>query len=105
MSPWPRRLRQGMLPVTPGMTNSTAPGVHALGQATLVPLELTQCDSFPTSPDGGVPAAGSVFGRLVANGGRPGSGGTAPPTAQLLTVPLPSRLQKVRPVHVLFGAR
>src|SRR5690349_8866876 len=105
MSPWPRRLRQGMLLVIPGMTNSTAPGVHALGQATSVPLELTQWDSFPRSPDGGLPAAGSAFGRLGASGGRSQSGGAAPPTAQLLTVPLPSLLQKVRPVHVLFWAR
>src|SRR5690348_12184751 len=105
MSPWPRRLRQGMLPVTPGMTNSTAPGVHALGQATLVPLELTQCDSFPRSPDGGVPAAGSVFGRLGASGGRSGSGGAPPPAEQLLMVPLPSLLQKVRPEHAVPWAR
>src|SRR5260370_29977730 len=105
MSPWPRRLRQGIVPITPGMMNSTAPGVHALGQATLVPLELTQWDSFPRSPDGGMPAAGSVFGRLEARGGRSASGGTAPPAEQLLTVPLPSLLQKVRPEHVLFWAR
>src|ERR1700752_2774094 len=105
MSPWPRRLRQGMLPVTPGMTNSTAPGVHTLGQATLVPLELTQWDSFARSPEGGVPAAGSVLGRLAAIGGRSGSGGAAPPTPQLLMIPLPSTLQKVSPEHVLFLAR
>src|SRR5690242_2706765 len=106
MSPWPRRLRHGMAAVEPGMTNSTAPGVHELGQATFVPLELTQWDSFARSPEGGVPAAGSVLGRLEARGGRSGSGGAAPPTAQaLVMVPLPSTLQKVSPEHVLFLAR
>src|SRR2546428_14141013 len=85
------------------MKNTTAPGVHAPGHATALPVDVsTQCPSLARSPRGGVAGGGLALGRPVASGSPSWSGGeglpagppaadgpvvmvTGPPLAELVT--------------------
>src|SRR2546428_12590175 len=58
------------------MKNTTAPGVHAPGHATALPVDVsTQCPSLARSPRGGVAGGGLALGRPVGSGSPSWAGG------------------------------
>jgi hypothetical protein len=62
------------------MKMTTAPGVHAPGHATPLPVDVsTQCPSLARSPRGGDPAGGLALGSPVASGIPSPSGGEGSP--------------------------
>src|SRR5467141_4483033 len=85
-----------------GMKNTTAPGVHAPGHATPLPVDVsTQCPSLARSPRGGVAGGGLALGRPAASGSPSWSGGEGwpaghpPAKVALLMVTVPPLVKLV----------